>query len=140
MSPAQAVRVRPSAQNGLTAAQSRIVAAAQNLFARHGVKVVFFGRFVAILRTYAAFLAGTNRMPWRRFLVVTTAAAFVWSAVYTFASYTAGHSFRHVSGTLSLILGGVAVVVIVVVFLIIRRKSSQLEARAEAAYPGPLPG
>src|ERR1700742_1575916 len=27
------------------------------LFARHGVKVVFFGRFIAVLRTFAAFFA-----------------------------------------------------------------------------------
>ena len=32
------------------------------IFMRHGAKVVFFGRFVSILRTYVAFLAGTNRM------------------------------------------------------------------------------
>lgn len=33
-------------------------------------RVVFFGRFVSVLRTYAAFLAGVNRMRWRRFLPV----------------------------------------------------------------------
>src|SRR5437879_2739711 len=38
------------------------------IFLRQGGKVVFFGRFVSILRAYAAFLAGTNRMPWWRFL------------------------------------------------------------------------
>ena len=38
------------------------------IFMRHGAKVVFFGRFVSVLRTYAAFLAGTNRMHWSRFL------------------------------------------------------------------------
>ena len=32
-------------------------------FDRHGVKVVFFGRFVSVLRTYAAFLAGTSNRP-----------------------------------------------------------------------------
>ena len=30
--------------------------------------MVFFGRFIAILRAWAAFLAGTNRMPWAPFL------------------------------------------------------------------------
>jgi membrane protein DedA with SNARE-associated domain len=35
----------------------------QYLFLRHGGKVVFFGRFVAVLRAWAAFLAGTKRMP-----------------------------------------------------------------------------
>ena len=38
----------------------------QYLFLKHGGKVVFFGRFVAVLRAWAAFLAGTNRMAWRR--------------------------------------------------------------------------
>ena len=40
----------------------------QYLFLKHGAKVVFFGRFVALLRMLAAFLAGVNRMPWRAFL------------------------------------------------------------------------
>jgi membrane protein DedA with SNARE-associated domain len=39
----------------------------QYLFQRYGGQVVFFGRFVAVLRTFAAFLAGANQMPWRRF-------------------------------------------------------------------------
>jgi membrane protein DedA with SNARE-associated domain len=37
------------------------------LFLRHGGTVVFFGRFVAVLRELAAFLAGVNRMSWPRF-------------------------------------------------------------------------
>lgn len=41
----------------------------QYLFRQHGGKVVFFGRFVSILRTWAAFLAGVNRMQWTRFLL-----------------------------------------------------------------------
>jgi len=39
------------------------------LFMRHGGKVVFFGRFVAVLRMWAASLSGTNRMGWKRFLL-----------------------------------------------------------------------
>ena len=35
------------------------------LFLRHGGKIVFFGRFVALLRALAALLAGTNRMSGR---------------------------------------------------------------------------
>ena len=33
----------------------------QYLFLKHGGKVVFFGRFVAVLRAFAALLAGINR-------------------------------------------------------------------------------
>src|SRR3989440_10415262 len=54
----------------------------QYLFHKHGVKVVFFGRFVAVLRAWAAFLAGTNRMPWSRFLPANAAGGIVWATIY----------------------------------------------------------
>lgn len=38
-------------------------------FVRHGAKVVFFGRFVAVLRALAALHAGINCMGWRWFLL-----------------------------------------------------------------------
>jgi membrane protein DedA with SNARE-associated domain len=108
------------------------------LFDRHGGKVVFFGRFVSVLRTYAAFLAGTNRMHWRKFLVYNAAGGIVWAAIYTFVSYKVGDTLRRASGTINLALGGAAVIAIVTVILVIRRQASKLADRAEAAYPGPL--
>src|SRR5712692_6712168 len=62
----------------------------QYLFRRHGGKVVFFGRFVAVLRTWAAFLAGTNRMPWNRFLVFNAAGGILWATLYGLGGYTLG--------------------------------------------------
>lgn len=47
----------------------RKVKLGQYLFREHGGKVVFFGRFIAVLRAWAAFLAETNRMPWPPFLL-----------------------------------------------------------------------
>jgi membrane protein DedA with SNARE-associated domain len=108
------------------------------VFDRHGGKVVFFGRFVSVLRTYAAFLAGTNRMHYRRFLVFNAAGGILWSAIYTFAAYLLGTTLQKNSGTINLVLGVVAAVVILTVILFVRRQLKRLEARAEAAYPGPL--
>ena len=108
------------------------------VFDRHGVKVVFFGRFVSVLRTYAAFLAGTNKMRWRRFFVANAAGGIVWSGVYTWGAYEAGNTLRHLSTTLDVVFVGVAVVVIVVAFILVRRKTEQLKEAAERAYPGPL--
>ncbi len=45
------------------------------LFETYGMKVVLFGRFVAVLRTFAAFFAGVSRIRWSRFLVPTRLAA-----------------------------------------------------------------
>lgn len=109
------------------------------IFDRHGGKVVFFGRFVSVLRTYAAFLAGTNRMRWRSFLVYNAAGGLVWSAIYAFVSYAVGNTLRNVSGTINIALGAVAAVAIVIAFLVVRRQANRLTAVAEAAYPGPLP-
>ena len=68
-------------------------------FLRQGVLVVFFGRFVSILRTYAAFLAGTTRMPWARFLVANAAGGIVWSGLYGTAAYLLGHEVERLSGS-----------------------------------------
>jgi membrane protein DedA with SNARE-associated domain len=111
---------------------------ARYLFDTHGPKVVFFGRFVSVLRTYAAFLAGTSKMRWRLFLPANAAGGIVWAGIYTLAAYLAGNALQRISGTISLIVGGAAVVAIVAVVLLLRRQTSKLAARAEAAYPGPL--
>ena len=108
------------------------------VFDRHGTKVVFFGRFVSILRTYAAFLAGTSKMRWRRFLPANAAGGIVWAAIYTFASYEAGTTLRHLSGRIDLALGAAAVVVVVAVLIAVRHSTNRLVDKAELAYPGPL--
>jgi membrane protein DedA with SNARE-associated domain len=111
---------------------------ARYVFAIHGAKVVFFGRFVSILRTYAAFLAGTSRMRWRKFLPANAAGGIVWAGIYTMASYMAGNALQRASRTIDLIIVAVAVLGVVVVILLVRRQTDKLGVQAEAAYPGPL--
>ena len=111
---------------------------ARYLFDRHGVKVVFFGRFVSVLRTYAAFLAGTSKMRWRKFLPANAAGGIVWAGIYTLAAYLAGNALQNASGIIDWVLIGAAVVAIVAALLAVRRQTDRLAARAEAAYPGPL--
>jgi membrane protein DedA with SNARE-associated domain len=108
------------------------------IFAEHGGKVVFFGRFVSILRTYAAFLAGVNRMHWLRFFAFNAAGGIVWSGVYAVGFYYAGSGLKRVRGPVDYALGAAAAIVVVVFILWLRRNEKRLEKRAEAAYPGPL--
>nr|BBH92679.1 hypothetical protein KTA_08780 [Thermogemmatispora argillosa] len=67
---------------------------AERFFARHGDKTVFFGRFIAVLRAWAAFLAGVNRMRWRTFLVYNAAGGVVWATVFGLLGYFAGRVFH----------------------------------------------
>jgi membrane protein DedA with SNARE-associated domain len=111
---------------------------ARYLFDRHGAKVVFLGRFVSVLRTYAAFLAGTSRMRWRRFLAANASGGILWAGIYTAAAYLAGGILQRESRTISLLLGAAAIAAFAAVLLVIRGQTGKLAVRAEAAYPGPL--
>jgi len=111
---------------------------ARYLFDTHGAKVVFFGRFVSVLRTYAAFLAGTSKMRWRLFLPANAAGGIVWAGIYTLASYLAGAALQRVSGAITWIVAAAAVIAIAAIVMLIRHQAGRLADRAEAAYPGPL--
>jgi membrane protein DedA with SNARE-associated domain len=106
------------------------------LFRRHGGKVVFWGRFVSILRTWAAFLAGTNHMAWDRFLVFNAAGGAVWATIYGIAYYEFGGSLRKLSTTIDIVLGVVGALVLVAFVIWTKRKEAELEERAEQEIEG----
>ena len=106
------------------------------LFRRHGGKVVFWGRFVSVLRTYAAFLAGTNRMPWGRFLFFNAAGGIVWATVFGVAYYVFGATLRRLSTAIDVSLAVAGIVVVVAFVVWTRRKEAELLARAEREIGG----
>ena len=101
------------------------LAHAEAFFVRHGDKTVFFGRFVAILRAWAAFLAGVNRMRWSKFLLYNAAGGICWATLMGLLAYYAGRVLGNFSKVESLgqVLGfiGLAIVVGPVVYIIVRR-------------------
>lgn len=120
---------------GITERQIKL---GQYLFMRHGGKVVFFGRFFAILRMLAAFLAGVNRMPFVPFLAYNVAGGIAWAAFFGTVAYTLGKQITQLQRPfgIAFAIGGIIVLVVTIIFL--RRHQSELEDRAEAALPGPL--
>jgi membrane protein DedA with SNARE-associated domain len=108
------------------------------LFRTHGGKVVFFGRFIAVLRAWAAFLAGTNRMRWPSFLLFNALGGAVWATVYGLGGYFLGDNIHRLAGpvgTITLILAGL---IILAGLVFVWRNERQLEEKAEQALPGPL--
>jgi membrane protein DedA with SNARE-associated domain len=105
------------------------------LFDTYGTRVVFLGRFVSVLRTYAAFLAGTSRMQLARFSLANAAAAIVWAGVFSYLSYVAGNTLRRTSGTITWAFVGIAIVLMIVMIIAVRRRMEEFRERADAAYP-----
>ena len=110
----------------------------QYLFRKHGPKVVFFGRFVSILRTFAAFLAGVNLMHWRRFLAYNAAGGIVWATIYGLGAYLLGSKLATFSTPVNITLGTIAVVAVVAGILFLRANEARLVQEAERAMPGSL--
>ena len=129
--------VRHGARVGLGQPQVKVT---HYLFQHQGPEVVFAARFVLVLRSFAGLLAGAGRMSPLRFLAFNAAGSVVWATAYGLAAYAAGVTLNGLSGWLAAGFGAAAVAVLVVVVLVTRRHARRLEARAEAAFPGPLPG
>ena len=70
--------------------EDRVLPPAERFFAKHGSKTVFFGRFIALLRITAAWLAGMSKMPWPKFLFWNAAGGIVWATGVGLIAYFLG--------------------------------------------------
>jgi membrane protein DedA with SNARE-associated domain len=112
----------------------------QYLFQRYGGAVVFFGRFFAVLRFLAAFLAGVNQLAWRRFLVANALGALVWATIVGISAYTLGRGIHQLQGPAAIVAAVVAVGILFAILVYLRRHEAELQAQAEASLPGPVAG
>lgn len=108
------------------------------LFVRHGGKIVFIGRFIALLRAFAAVLAGADQMPWPRFLLFNALGATCWASVFGIGAYLLGEQIRWISGPFATGIVILAIGVLIGVMLYVRHHESELRERAEQMFPGPL--
>jgi membrane protein DedA with SNARE-associated domain len=110
----------------------------QYLYLKHGAKVVFLGRFVALLRILAAFLAGVNRMPWRAFLIANASGGIIWAAVFGIGGYFFGKLLLELHHALAPSVFALALAAFFGCGYLVRRYEARLTVLAERALPGPL--
>lgn len=70
----------------------RFLPATERLMARHGGKVVFFGRFITVLRYTAAWAAGIGRMHWHKFLFWNAVGGICWATAVGLVAYYSGRA------------------------------------------------
>jgi membrane protein DedA with SNARE-associated domain len=106
------------------------LAVGRYLFRRHGGKMVFFGRFVSVLRSFTPLLAGANEMPKRHFAAWTIAGGIAWPVLHGAFAYALGDAASRMSLRVQIVAGLVVAAAVVALLRFIKRNEKQLEDRA----------
>jgi membrane-associated protein len=94
-----------------------LIAYGDRFFAKHGSRAVFLGRWMALVRVTAAWMAGMNHMPFRTFFFWNALGGITWAVSVGLIAYYAGEAAVHVIqevGIAAAVVLGVAVVAVVV--------------------------
>jgi membrane protein DedA with SNARE-associated domain len=99
----------------------------ERFFAKHGGKTVFIGRFVAVLRVTAAWLAGITHMSWWRFFLWNAAGGIVWATGVSLLAFYFGKAAADAVATYGVYALIVIVVGAVIAFVVMRLLKKRLE-------------
>jgi membrane protein DedA with SNARE-associated domain len=99
---------------------------AHAFFERNGSKTILFGRFIAVLRTWAAVVAGAACMSFAKFVTYNTIGSVVWAIVFGALGFYFGRDLPLLERYISRVSFGVFIVAAigVVVFLIYKRRKT----------------
>jgi undecaprenyl-diphosphatase len=107
----------------------------EDFFERRGGVTILIGRFIGFVRALAPFIAGTSRMPLRRFLPYDVLGAGAWAATFSTLGYVFWHSFDQLTTYVSrglFAFGTVVAVVVALVTLVQLQRDPDKRARFRA--------
>lgn len=67
---------------------------ADRWFDRFGPKLVFFGRFIPVVRSMISIPAGMSNMPFLKFLTLTTLGTLIWNTVLIYIGVYVGENWK----------------------------------------------
>lgn len=100
---------------------------AEAIMRRHGGKTVFFGRFVAILRFTAAWVAGLGRMHWWKFLFWNATGGIAWATTVGLVAFYGGKAAADAIQRYGLFAAAGVVVLLVVAWVAVHLGKRRLE-------------
>jgi membrane protein DedA with SNARE-associated domain len=112
------------------AGRRRLVERGEDFFARHGPAAVFFGRWLPGMRVVTSWLAGADRMPWRRFLLWNALGGIAWASTVGALAYVVGQSASGSLGAIGFV--GLAIAVLFYVGSRLRRRLHRRDQRPSA--------
>ncbi len=82
-------------------------------YQKHGSKTVFLARFVPIVRSFSATLAGVTAMPFRVFLFFSLCGSLIWVLCFTLMGYFIARLFPDIVQYLhTIILAGIVLIIV----------------------------
>jgi membrane protein DedA with SNARE-associated domain len=108
----------------------------EGYFARHGGKTILVGRFIGLVRALAPFIAGSSKMPYRRFAPYSVIGTGLWAATFVLLGYFFWRSFEQVAGIAgrATVAFGIVVGAIVATIYAYRRLRHEEERARLAAW------
>lgn len=116
---------------GLTAKKLRLM---RYLFMKYGGFVIFFGRFIALLRVFAAVLAGASRYDARKFMLFNASGGALWASAFGFGAYALSANFHRFEGPFAAAFAAAAAVAGFFGWRFYKANERLLTAEAEAYF------
>jgi len=107
----------------------------EGYFAKHGGKTILIGRFIGLVRALAPFIAGSSKMPYRRFAPYSVIGTGLWSATFVLLGYFFWQSFEKVAGVAgraTLVFGVVVCLIVGIVYAYRRLRDEEERRKLEA--------
>ena len=104
----------------------------EEIFEKHGGKIVLLGRCVPVIRSVVSIPAGIARMPLPRFLMLTAIGSGVWNALFIGLGWVLGENWDRVQGWLGPVTYVVIGLVVVGLIWLAVRKLRSRSARSAA--------
>jgi len=86
----------------------------QAFYEKHGGKTIIIARFIPIVRTFAPIIAGTAKMPYRKFITYNLLGGFLWVTSITTAGYLLGEVFERAGLEIDQIILPVVIIIILI--------------------------
>jgi membrane protein DedA with SNARE-associated domain len=103
---------------------ARRLALLHRFFARRGSLAVLVARFIAVLRTFGALVAGAAEMPYWQFLIFNALGGAAWATAYGLLGFELGKAYNRLGGTVTgaSVVAGIVLLALLVLGLLVARK------------------
>lgn len=106
----------------------------QYLFYRWGGLVILFGRFVTLLRVFAALMAGASHMPFLRFFIYNAMGGILWATCFGYGAYILAENFEKVQTPTAKITFVLLLIGLFFIWRFYKENAQSLNKEAEALF------